>query len=127
MSAVLDAGALIAIERRDLSFGAVLLVAQRRGIDLVTSSAAVAQVWRGGDTFGQVNLARLLKGITQRDLGSIDARRVGELLGESGTQDVVDAHIAVITRSADTVHTSDIDDIAHLLDCRLVHARIEAV
>ena len=127
MSAVLDAGALIAIERRDLSFGAVMLVAQRRGIDLVTSSAAVAQVWRGGDTRGQVNLARQLKGIAQRDLTSAAAREIGNLLRDAGTSDVVDGHIAVLARVGDTVHTSGMEDIALLLGCRGVRAAVERV
>ena len=127
MSAVLDAGALIAIERRDLSFGAVMLVAQRRGIDLVTSSAVVAQVWRGGNTTGQVNLARQLKGIAERDLTTVQARQVGVLLRESGTSDVVDGHIALIARTGDTVHTSDVADIGHLLGCRQVQAAVALV
>ncbi|MCL2783487.1 MAG: hypothetical protein FWD80_05890 [Propionibacteriaceae bacterium] len=127
MSAVLDAGALIAIERRDLSFGAVMLVAQRRGIDLVTSSAVVAQVWRGGNGKGQVNLARQLRGIAQRDLTAVQAREIGMLLGVSGTSDVVDGHIALSTRAGDTVHTSDVDDIRQLLACRHVQAAVELV
>ena len=127
MSAVLDAGALIAIERRDLAFAALLLVAQRRGIDLVTSSAVVAQVWRGGDTRGQVNLARQLKAIAQRDLTAATGRQIGELLRDSSTNDVVDAHIALITRTGDTVHTSDEGDIEHLLACRGVRALVAPV
>ncbi|MCL2466506.1 MAG: hypothetical protein FWF02_13645 [Micrococcales bacterium] len=127
MSAVLDAGALIAIERRDRAFGAVLLVAQRRGIDLVTSSAVVAQVWRGGRSRGQVNLARQLKGIDERDLTSHDARLVGNLLAASGTSDLADAHIAVIMGTGDIVHTSDPGDLTHLLDTRGIDATVHRV
>ena len=127
MSAILDAGALIAIERRDLSFGAMMLVAQQRGIDLVTSSAVVAQVWRGGNTKGQVNLARQLKGIAQRDLTSAQAHAIGVLLGDSSTSDVVDAHVVMFARAGDTVLTSDGDDIRHLLDCRRVKAFVSPV
>lgn len=126
MSLVLDAGALIAIERRDLSFGAVLLVAQRRGVDVITSSAVVAQVWRGGSD-SQANLARQLAGIGQRDLTAADARRVGQLLKESGTSDVVDGHVAVIIRTGDTVVTSDVDDIALLLERQHVKAKVMRV
>jgi len=127
MSAVLDAGALIAIEQRDLAFGAVMLVAQRRGIDLVTSSAVVAQVWRGGSSGGQVNLARQLRGIAQRDLTGVQARQIGELLGATGTSDVVDGHVALLCREGDTVHTSDVDDIDHLLRYRKVRAEVTRV
>ena len=127
MSAVLDAGALIAIERRDLAFGAVMLVAQRRGIDLVTSSAVLAQVWRGGESRGQANLARQLKGIGQRELTTTQAREIGVLLRQSGTSDVVDGHIAVLTRNGDTVHTSDVADIKHLLAYRQVRASVASV
>lgn len=127
MSAVLDAGALIAIERRDPTFGAVLLVAQRRGIDLVTSSTVVAQVWRGGSSRGQVNLARQLRGVDERHFTPDDARHVGDLLGASRTSDIADAHIALITRPGDTVHTSDPSDLARLLGSRNIDATVHPV
>jgi hypothetical protein len=48
MAVVLDAGGLIAIDRRERRVGALLRVAQEAAIPVVTSAAAVAQVWRHG-------------------------------------------------------------------------------
>ena len=50
------------------------------------------------------------------------ARLVGELLGATGTKDVVDAHIAVLAESADRVLTSDPKDMDRLLEARGVRA-----
>jgi len=47
MKVILDAGALIAIDRSDRRMGAMLRVQQRR-IPVLSSSAAVAQGWREG-------------------------------------------------------------------------------
>jgi hypothetical protein len=52
---------------------------------------------------------------------SLDAapgRRVGELLHRTTTADVVDAHLALLVQSGDTVLTSDADDIGSLLRAR---------
>jgi hypothetical protein len=46
MKAVLDAGAFLALEKRDRRIRALLRVLQEKEVDLLTSSAVVAQVWR---------------------------------------------------------------------------------
>ena len=61
MTAVLDAGALIAIDKRDRTIGAMLRVLQRDRIPVVTSATVVAQAWR--DPRRQANLARTLCGV----------------------------------------------------------------
>ena len=44
------------------------------------------------------------------------SRQIGTLLAASGTADVVDGHVAIITKPDDTVITSDLDDIRkHLM------------
>jgi len=43
---ILDAGALIAIERRDRRIAAMLRVLHEQRVPLWTSAAVVAQVWR---------------------------------------------------------------------------------
>ena len=48
MPLVLDAGALIAVDRQDRSIGAVLRLAHHEQLPVRTSAAVVAQVWRGG-------------------------------------------------------------------------------
>ena len=52
-----------------------------------------------------------------------DARRIGELLGATGTKDVVDAHVAVLAEPGDRVLTSDPEDMVRLLEERAIRAR----
>jgi hypothetical protein len=47
-------------------------------------------------------------------------RRVGELLGITRTRDVVDAHVALLAHSEDTLLTSDPGDLSRLLDALAV-------
>ena len=126
MSALLlDAGALVAIDKGDPRIAVILRVAQRERLPLRTSAAVVAQVWRDGAK--QVNLGRALRGVSVRPLDSESARRAGELLGASGTSDVVDAHFALSVDSDDRVLTSDTEDVRRLLHTRGVEARIVEV
>lgn len=120
MTAVLDAGALIAVDKRDRAVGAMLRVLQRDGVPVVTSSAVVAQAWR--DPRRQVNLARVLTGVDIAALDDIAAKKVGELLRANGTSDLADAHVALLVQPQDRVLTSDEDDIKALLRTRRVKA-----
>lgn len=125
MKAVLDAGALVAADRRDRLIGAQLRVLQQQGTPVRVSSAVVGQVWRDGRK--QANLARVLAGVGVEALGRDDGRRIGELLALAGSADVVDAHVALMTAPADLVLTSDPGDIRKLLQARGVPARIQPV
>lgn len=112
---VFDAGALIALERRDRRMLALLdeLVTARRSAHV--SAAVVAQVWRGSPR--QHALVRLLRAEAVRvhPLTQETAYRVGLLLASSGAQDVVDAHVAILGRSTGAVVlTSDPDDLRRL-------------
>lgn len=112
---VLDAGALIAQERGDVRVAALFKVAAAQSIEMVLPSVVLAQVWRNGTR--QVQLARTLgnPGVTEAPLHHEDAKRVGELLRESATVDVADAHVAVLAgRLGAAVITSDSGDIAKL-------------
>lgn len=122
---VLDAGALIAIDKRDRSVGAMLRVLQRDNVPVVTSAAIIAQVWR--DARRQVNLARVLTGVDVANLDDAAAKKVGELLRTNGTSDVADAHIALLVQPQERVLTSDDDDIKALLRTRRVKAVIVRV
>jgi hypothetical protein len=122
VKAVLDAGALVAIDRRDRAVGAELRVLQQRGTPLRVSAAVVGQVWRDGAR--QANLARVLAGVGEELLSTTDGRQIGELLGRAGSADVVDAHVAVMVTHADLVLTSDPGDIRALLRARGVPARV---
>ena len=122
MSAVLDHGALVAVDKRDRAVGAMLRVLQRDGVPVLTSAGVVAQVWRDGRR--QANLARVLAGVDIAALEDITSKRLGELLRDSRTDDLVDAHVALLARSGDQVLTSDEPDIKALLRTRRVKATI---
>ncbi|MGH3913581.1 MAG: PIN domain-containing protein [Pseudonocardiaceae bacterium] len=112
---VLDAGAMIALERRDtrmLALADELQGAHRMGY---VPAGVVAQTWRGSPR--QHAMARLLRaGAVRVDPLSADvAYRLGLLLAKSGTSDVVDAHVALLARRLHaTVLTSDPDDLTAL-------------
>lgn len=125
MSLVLDAGALLAIDRRDRRVGALLRVAQQERIAVRTSPAAVAQVWHHGAR--QAQLARALAGVSAPPLDLDTGKRLGLLLVATESCDVVDAHVASLTQAGDRVLTSDPDDLRHLLDALSVDASIICV
>ena len=122
MTAILDAGALVAIDKRDRHIGAILRLLHADEVPIRTSAAVVAQVWREGGR--QANLVRVLKGVEALALDASSARRVGELLGRSRTTDVVDAHVATLVITGDQVLTSDPVDIGALLRTRKVTATV---
>jgi hypothetical protein len=124
VKAVLDAGALVAVDRRDRMIGAQLRVLQQQGTPIRVSSAVVGQVWRDGRK--QANLARVLAGVGIEALGQDDGRRIGELLAVAAATDVVDAHVALMAARADLILTSDPGDIRRLLQARGVSARVQA-
>jgi predicted nucleic acid-binding protein len=121
MTLILDAGALIGIDRRDRRLGAVLRIAQQQRIPVRTSAAALAQVWRGAR---QANLARILTGVDTLPLDEPAGRRIGELLARARTKDVVDGHIALLADTGDTVLTSDVPDIRSLITSRKIQASV---
>ena len=125
MAIVLDAGGLIAIDNNDRRVGALLKIAHRERIPVRTSAAVVAQAWRDGAR--QANLARTLAGINIVRVDTVVGRRIGELLARSGTADVVDGHVALLTDPGDIVITSDRSDIERLLESRSVSADFTTV
>lgn len=113
---VLDAGALIAVERRSQQMQELVRVARSRKIGIVVPTVVVAQVVRSGGR--QANLRRFLADSYLRFVG-LDyptALRVGALLGETGTGDVVDAAVVVCARESGLapVVTSDPHDLRKL-------------
>jgi hypothetical protein len=85
----------------------------------------VGQVWRDGRK--QANLARVLAGVGIEPLSKDDGKRIGELLAQAASSDVVDAHVALMVAPADLVLTSDPGDIRKLLRARGVSARVQPV
>lgn len=125
MKAVLDAGALVAVDRRDRLTGARLRVLQQQGTPVRVSAAVVSQVWRDGRR--QANLSQVLTGAGIEALGKDDGKRIGELLALTGSADIVDAHVALMAAPGDLVLTSDPDDIRNLLRARQIPARVQVV
>jgi len=112
---VLDAGALIALERRNRKIIADLFVATRYRIPIYVPAGVIAQVWRG--TPKQHGIAVLLKSeaISVVPLDDDTARKVGILIGHTGTTDIVDGHVALLAGMLGaTVYTSDPQDISAL-------------
>jgi hypothetical protein len=110
---VLDAGALIALERNDRSLWATLKLAASTDVDVVVPSTALAQIWRG--TPSQARLSKALQFCVVASFDAL-ARSVGELCGETGTSDIFDAHVALVAAArADTLYTSDPADMRRLL------------
>ena len=108
---VLDAGAFIALERRDRTMVELARRFATASTPLVTSAGVVAQVWRGG-TGRQVPIAFLLRRTTVVDLTHPIARLVGRVLGARGRSDVVDGHVALLARERGwPVLSSDPDDL----------------
>lgn len=120
---VLDAGALIALERRDSRMLALADELHRMRRVGHLPAGVVAQVWRGSAR--QHAVARLLRSQAIRvdPLSEELGYRLGLLLARSGTSDVVDAHVALLGRLLGaTVLTSDPDDLAAVDPAlRLVH------
>jgi predicted nucleic acid-binding protein len=110
---VLDAGALIALDRGAATVRGYVLLADRSKVTLSTSAAVVAQVWRGGSR--QARLARFLGSdlVNEIALDPDAGRKIGVLAATIGSRDVVDGHVAMIALERDAiVLTSDPDDIA---------------
>jgi hypothetical protein len=121
---VLDAGALIAFERRDARMRALIRQSLETGATLFIPAGVVAQVVR--NPAEQVPLRALMNG-PQTAVSPLDrtlAEAAGVLCGRAGTSDVVDASVVLIARrERAVVVTSDVDDL-RLLDATLSFARV---
>jgi hypothetical protein len=100
----------------------MLRVLQAQGVPVLTSAGAVAHVWRDGRR--QANLARVLPGVDVVALDQMSAKKVGDLLRQNRTDDVVDGHVALLVQPQDRVLTSDEPDIKALLRIRRVKAAV---
>jgi hypothetical protein len=110
---VLDAGALVAVERANRDVVALIKRERLAGRAPVTHGGVIGQVWRGG--FGrQALLARLLPALEVTPLDDNLGRRAGVLLGRAKTSDVIDGAIVLLASDDDEILTSDPDDIRKL-------------
>jgi hypothetical protein len=89
-------------------------VAQHGGLELRTTGAVVAEVWR--DAGGrQASLARLLKAVDVRPVDRRLGQEAGVLLGAAGTTNTVDATVVAAASTGDRIPTSDPRDIRQLV------------
>lgn len=122
---IFDSGGLIALERGDRVVVKMLDAAITGEVEVITSSACVAEVWR--DPARQARLARALRGFLEQALDEQQARSCGLLLALSGTDDIADAAVALLANDGDTILTSDSQDIEHLLAVAGTNARVRSV
>jgi predicted nucleic acid-binding protein len=111
----LDAGALIALDRGDRRLQVLIALSQDRGDVLTVPATALAQAIRSPAR--QALLARMLRqpntAVVQLD--GKEATEVGLVLAESGTSDIVDAHVVICARrGGQTIATSDASDLRRL-------------
>ncbi|MGZ4189221.1 MAG: PIN domain-containing protein [Actinomycetota bacterium] len=113
--ATLDAGALIAFERRKRTAVAFVARALEQRQRLAVPAGVVAQVWRDGAR--QARLVRLL-GSDLVEIVSLDdetARAVGQLCGVTGATDIVDASVVLCARQrGHDVLTGDTADLRRI-------------
>jgi hypothetical protein len=110
---ILDAGALVAVDRHDRAMMARLRAAQQHGLELRTNAMVVAQVWRD-QRDRQVSLARMLQAVDVRAISQRDGRDAGALLGAASTADPIDATVVLLATPGDRILTSDPGDIPRL-------------
>jgi hypothetical protein len=111
---VLDAGALMAVDRGERQIAAKLRVAQQSEMDLRSTGVVIAEVWR--DEHGrQASLARLLKSVDVRPVDQGLGRDAGTLLGRAAADDPADATVVAVASTGDRILTSDPRDIRRLV------------
>jgi hypothetical protein len=109
---LLDAGALIALDRNDRGMWQRLAIARRDGVSLITHGGVLGQVWR--KPARHARLAPVLRAIDVRPLDGELGKLAGQLLARSGLSDVIDAALVALSQPDDRIFTSDAGDILRL-------------
>lgn len=130
LALVLDAGALIALDRNDREVWAMLRVAADEGGLVQVPAGVIGQSWRNGSR--QALLVRALRHCDEVVLDGTIARAAGLLCGTTGTADVIDATVALSaaasSQSLDTsLLTSDPGDLRPLVEALGAEPRIVVV
>lgn len=110
---IFDAGVFIALDRPSQRGIVVALVEKMlaEGITPATNEPVLAQAWRNPAT--QVPISRLVAAMDVYPFG--DPKTVGLRCATSGTGDVVDASLAVLSDQLETpILTTDPDDMSKL-------------
>ena len=125
MSLVLDAGALLAVERGDRDLMALLKREWLAGRAPRTHGGVVGQVWRSGGR--QATLAVALAAVDVLPLDDDLGRKAGTLLGRARMSDVIDAALVLVAVDGDQLMTSDEDDLAVLAETAGLHVDVVPV
>ena len=110
-----DAGGLIALDRNDRRVIALIARAAERGLRITIPATALAQALR--NPARQARLSRLIRqpGTDLVPLDGPSATAVGRLLAQTGTADIVDAHVVLCAQqTGQSVVTSDPTDLRHI-------------
>ena len=128
MTLVLDTGALIQVDRGNRHILSMIETALNRGERVHVPAGVIGQAWR--DPSRQARLSRALRRCDEVDLTGSRARASGQLCGEAGISDVIDASVAVAVAEASrrdprvSLLTSDSHDLNALLAAVRVGARV---
>lgn len=126
MTLVLDAGALVAVERGDRELVASIKRERRLGRVPMTHGGVVGQVWRGGSG-RQAGLAMLLPHVEIVPLDADLGKQAGRLLSAAGSSEVIDAAVVLLAKDDDLILTSDPDDLVALAVASGIHVEIAPV
>ena len=131
MTLVLDTGALIAAERGDRDVVSRLRMTLANGDEVHVPAGVVGQAWR--NPARQAVLSRILKQCDEITLDGQTARSCGQLCGQAGTSDVIDASVAIAVADAGRYHgdvtllTSDRHDMRTLFHTLQTRAQVVEV
>jgi hypothetical protein len=122
-----DTGALIAGERNDRRMWALHVAFLAEDVVPVVPAPVVAEAWMGGSR--QTSLARMLSGCEVEPMSPDQARRVGQLAGQSGLNDVVDVTVVegALRRGDAVILTSNESHIRQVVNVARKRPRIETV
>jgi len=123
VSIVLDAGALVAVERGDRDLVALIKRERLANRPPLSSGGVIAQVWRGGHA-RQANLARFLPGVEIQPIDEGVGRSIGVLLAAAGLDDVVDAAVVLLAQDGDEILTGDPADLGALASAAGLHVEL---
>jgi hypothetical protein len=101
MTLVLDAGALLALERHDRPMWRRLKAALLQNDAPATHGGIVGQVWRGRGP-REALLAKALAAVDVRPLDEALGRAAGELLATAKPRDMIDAALVLLAMTAIT-------------------------
>lgn len=125
MTLILDAGALLAVERQERGLMALVKGELSLGRAPVTHGGIVGQAWRGGAR--QARLAAFLQAVDITPIDGDLGRRAGVLLGRAKRSDVLDAAVVLLAADGDSILTSDPGDLRRLAETAGVHVDIVPV